>query len=72
MLRDEGHRRNPGKLTDQVPQSLNLLRRTSMDGDQHGVDRSLPDDAYGVRNGIPVDRSKTAAARSIDSGTLNR
>jgi hypothetical protein len=72
MLGYKGHRRNPGELTDQVPQSLDLLRCTSMDGDQHGVDRALPNDSYGVRNGIPVYCRKTAAASSIDSGPLNR
>jgi hypothetical protein len=72
MLRYEGHCRNPGELTNQVAQSLDLLRCTSMDGDEYGVDRALPNDAYGVRNGIPVHRRKTAAARSINSGPLNR
>jgi hypothetical protein len=72
VLRDEGYRRDAGKLADQVPQRLNLFRRTPMDRHQNRVDRALSHDPDRIRNGIPVHHRKTTAAGGIDSRPFDR
>jgi len=71
MLGDEGYRGDARKFADQVPQGFDLLRCTAMNGYQHGIDRPLAYDAHGIRDGISMDRRKTAAASGINPRALD-
>jgi hypothetical protein len=71
VLRKQSHGGNAGKLPDEVSQHFYLLRRTAMHRDQHGIHRSLSDDAHGIGNRVPVNHCETATSCGIHSSPLD-
>jgi hypothetical protein len=71
-LRDQRDSRDSREFSNQVSQSLDLVRDTAVHRYENGVDRPLSNDSHRFGYGIPVNQGKAAAASGFDAGPLQR